>query len=103
MWPPSLLEVVKTATNDQVGPPGLREAEKANSSSLVGYAERLRDFPTRVERLQKKLEQIEDRLLAMKQARDRGASCVAKHPAADPARAPVAVVDPAAYAASPLF
>lgn len=81
---------------------GLRGAEKAGSSSLVGYAARLRDFPPRVERLQKKLERIEDRLLAMKQARDRGASCVAKFPNAVPP-APSAATDPAAYVASPLF
>lgn len=35
-------------------------------------------FPTRVATLQQKLEVIEDRLLAMKQSRNRGASCVAK-------------------------
>lgn len=68
----------------------------------MGYAARLRDFPPRVERLQTKLERIEDRLLAMKQARDRGASCVAKFPAAA-SPAPSAALDPAAYAASPLF
>lgn len=79
---------------------GLKEAEKAGDAkySLVGYAERLRGFPTRVTKLQKKLEVIEDRLLAMKQARDRGASCVAKFDA--PAVVPA---DPAPFAASPLF
>ncbi|GLD92182.1 hypothetical protein PINS_up000715 [Pythium insidiosum] len=58
---------------------GLKEAEKAESSSLVGYAERLKSFPVRVQRLQRKLELIEDRLLAMKASRHRGASCVTKY------------------------
>ncbi|KAE9346099.1 hypothetical protein PF008_g8456 [Phytophthora fragariae] len=51
---------------------GLQEAEKAEGSSLVSYADRLRNFPARVERLQKKLARIQDRLLAMKQSRNRG-------------------------------
>lgn len=63
---------------------GLQEAEKAEGSSLVSYADRLRNFPARVERLQKKLARIEDRLLAMKEARNRGASCVTKFPAEEP-------------------
>ncbi|KAG1691601.1 hypothetical protein DVH05_026764 [Phytophthora capsici] len=45
---------------------GLQEAEKAEGSSLVSYADRLRNFPARVERLQKKLTRIQDRLLTMK-------------------------------------
>ncbi|CAI5722394.1 unnamed protein product [Peronospora farinosa] len=49
---------------------GLEEAEKAEGCSLVSYADRLRNFPARVERLQKKLERIEDRLLAMKESRN---------------------------------
>ncbi|KAJ0397013.1 hypothetical protein P43SY_003957 [Pythium insidiosum] len=57
----------------------LKEAEKAESSSLLGYAERLKSFPVRVQRLQRKLELIEDRLLAMKASRNRGASCVTKY------------------------
>ncbi|TYZ58779.1 hypothetical protein PybrP1_003348 [[Pythium] brassicae (nom. inval.)] len=47
------------------------EAQQADESSLVGYAERLRAFPERVARVQKKLQAIEDRLLAMKEARNR--------------------------------
>ncbi|KAF1790152.1 hypothetical protein PC129_g10309 [Phytophthora cactorum] len=47
---------------------GLQEAEKAEGSSLVSYADRLRNFPARVERLQKKLARIQDRLLAMKES-----------------------------------
>ncbi|KAF1783918.1 hypothetical protein GQ600_15573 [Phytophthora cactorum] len=43
-------------------------AEKAEGSSLVSYADRLRNFPARVERLQKKLARIQDRLLAMKES-----------------------------------
>ncbi|TMW65619.1 hypothetical protein Poli38472_008261 [Pythium oligandrum] len=58
---------------------GLNEAEQAEESSLVGYADRLKNFPGRVERLQRKLELIEDRLLALKEARNRGASCVTKY------------------------
>ncbi|RLN58770.1 hypothetical protein BBP00_00006825 [Phytophthora kernoviae] len=71
---------------------GLQEAEKAEGSSLVRYADRLRNFPARVERLQKKLARIEDRLLAMKESRNRGASCVTKFQPEEPS----------AYA-SPLF
>lgn len=52
--------------------PGLQEAEKAEGSSLVSYADRLRNFPARVERLQKKVARIQDRLLAMKESRNRG-------------------------------
>ncbi|RLN70488.1 hypothetical protein BBJ28_00004909 [Nothophytophthora sp. Chile5] len=67
------------STVDQLIAGALRiEAEQAEGSSLVGYADRLRNFPARVERLQKKLARIEDRLLAMKEARNRGASCVSK-------------------------
>ncbi|ETK96799.1 hypothetical protein, variant 1, partial [Phytophthora nicotianae] len=47
---------------------GLQEAEKAEGSSLVSYADRLRNFPARVERLQKKLARIQGRLLAMKES-----------------------------------
>ncbi|KAF4046345.1 Soluble NSF attachment domain-containing proteinin Pallidin [Phytophthora infestans] len=47
---------------------GLQEAEKAEGSSLVSYADRLRNFPSRVERLQKKLTRIQDRLMAMKES-----------------------------------
>ncbi|POM68888.1 Hypothetical protein PHPALM_14894 [Phytophthora palmivora] len=47
---------------------GLQEAEKAEGCSLVSYADRLRNFPARVERLQKNLKRIEERLLAMKEA-----------------------------------
>ncbi|KAG6614768.1 uncharacterized protein IUM83_03934 [Phytophthora cinnamomi] len=50
---------------------GLQEAEKAEGSSLVSYADRLRNFPARVERLQKKLARIQDRLLTMKESRNR--------------------------------
>lgn len=58
---------------------GLKEAQQADAnSSLVGYADRLRAFPVRIARLQQKLTAIEDRLLTMKEARNRGASCVAK-------------------------
>ncbi|GMF57518.1 unnamed protein product [Phytophthora fragariaefolia] len=57
---------------------GLQEVEKAEGSSLVSYAERLRNFPARVERLQKKLARIEDRLLAMKESRNRGVQSVSK-------------------------
>jgi hypothetical protein len=38
-------------------------------------------LPPRVELLQARLERVEDWLLAMKQARARGASCIAKFPA----------------------
>ncbi|ETM03212.1 hypothetical protein L917_00537, partial [Phytophthora nicotianae] len=47
---------------------GLQEAEKAEGSSLVSYADRLRNFPARVKRLQKKLARIQGRLLAMKES-----------------------------------
>ncbi|GAB9475912.1 hypothetical protein Gpo141_00012988 [Globisporangium polare] len=69
---------------------GLKEAEQAEAHSLVGYADRLMTFPQRVEMLQKKLEVIEDRLLEMKESRNRGASCVAK-------------LNPEEMYASPLF
>jgi hypothetical protein len=36
-------------------------------------------LPTRVEKLQKKLELIEERLLAMKDAKNRGASSIHKY------------------------
>ncbi|DBA05306.1 TPA: hypothetical protein N0F65_007468 [Lagenidium giganteum] len=70
---------------------GLKEAEQTDTCSLVSYADRLKAFPMRVERLQRKLEQIEDRLLAMKEARHRGASCITKFGSGQ------------GYAASPLF
>lgn len=69
---------------------GLKEAEQVEAHSLVGYADRLKTFPQRVEMLQKKLEVIEDRLLAMKESRNRGASCVTK-------------LNPEEMYASPLF
>jgi hypothetical protein len=50
---------------------GLKEAERADSSSLVGYAARLKEFPGRVEKLQRKLEVIQDRLKRIKGARVR--------------------------------
>lgn len=57
---------------------GLQEAEKkAEGSSLVSYADRLRNFPARVERLQKKLERIEARLLALKKSRKSRVSSLA--------------------------
>jgi hypothetical protein len=71
---------------------GLQEAEKAEGSSLVSYADRLRNFPARVERLQKKLARIQDRLLAMKESRDRGVTNVTKFSAEE-----------SAVYASPLF
>lgn len=71
-------------------PAGLKEAEQAEANSLVGYADRLKTFPLRVEKLQHKLEIIEDRLLAMKESRNRGASCVTK-------------LNPEEMYASPLF
>lgn len=47
----------------------LEEANKAEGSAVISYADRLRNFPARVERLQKKLERIQDRLVAMKKSR----------------------------------
>ncbi|CAI5734968.1 unnamed protein product [Peronospora destructor] len=57
---------------------GLQEAEKAEGSALVSYADRLRNFPARVERLQEKLERIEDRLLALKESRNDGVRSMAE-------------------------
>ncbi|GMF12062.1 unnamed protein product [Phytophthora lilii] len=71
---------------------GLQEAEKAEGSSLVSYADRLRNFPARVERLQKKLARIQDRLLAMKESRKRGLQA-----------AKFQTESPSAVYASPLF
>ncbi|KAH7463971.1 hypothetical protein PRIC1_006331 [Phytophthora ramorum] len=71
---------------------GLQEAEKAEGSSLVSYADRLRNFPARVERLQKKLARIQDRLLTMKESRNRGGSSMTKFSAQE-----------AAVFAAPLF
>lgn len=59
---------------------GLKDAELADDRSLVGYAERLRVFPERVKRLQKKLEAIDERLLTMKHANTRGSNRVTKQP-----------------------
>ncbi|KAI9907750.1 hypothetical protein PsorP6_003060 [Peronosclerospora sorghi] len=70
----------------------LQEAEKTNGKSLVGYADRLRNFPARVENLQKKLARIEARLVAIKELQRREA----------PARGTKSADKPAIYP-SPLF
>lgn len=65
--------------------------EQAEAQSLVGYADRVKAFPSRVERLQEKLERIESRLIALKASRNRAATC-----------APDAKKETTVYA-SPLF
>ncbi|TDH71342.1 hypothetical protein CCR75_002686 [Bremia lactucae] len=46
----------------------LQEANQAENSSLVSYADRLRYFPDRIEQLQKKLVRIHNRLVAIKES-----------------------------------
>jgi hypothetical protein len=58
---------------------GLKEAEQLENCSLVSYADRLKAFPQRVEKLQKKLEVIEDRLLTMKDPSYRRSSYVSTY------------------------
>ncbi|KAL7691680.1 putative snapin/Pallidin/Snn1 [Plasmopara halstedii] len=47
---------------------GLNEAKNAEGSAIVSYADRIRNFPARVEKLQQKLARIHDRLVAMKES-----------------------------------
>lgn len=54
---------------------GLKEVEQAEAQSLVSYADRVKAFPARVERLQEKLEHIEARLIALKASRNPVATC----------------------------
>ncbi|CAH0478052.1 unnamed protein product [Peronospora belbahrii] len=58
----------------------LNEAEKAKGSSLIGYADRLRNFPTRVEQIQKRLEKIDERLSLMKKLRESNVPTVPTFP-----------------------
>jgi hypothetical protein len=64
---------MRRAYGELISIAGLKEAEQAEANSLVGYADRLKHFPNRVERLQHKLELIEDRLMTLKASRSRAA------------------------------
>uniref|UniRef100_M4BTL3 Biogenesis of lysosome-related organelles complex 1 subunit 7 n=1 Tax=Hyaloperonospora arabidopsidis (strain Emoy2) TaxID=559515 RepID=M4BTL3_HYAAE len=72
---------------------GLQEAEKAEKCSIQRYADRLRNFPARVEGLEKKLLTIKARLVAMKKSQSHGVRTTTK----------LSTEESAFYTTAPLF